>query len=377
VPPPFQTPPAPGFDEFFAGFLAELLGIDPASARVERLPMAAWPAETSRLVALAGLGYRERRRDREERLAAELAAVAPGVTAETLASFVGDRLDVAAFPTPTGDDETCYLKINHGLWEHLYWMFADPDPTRMRLTESARFRPRYVESGFLDLLATVIDRVARPAGNRLTFPGMSLGVSLASGTHDHVDVITSFPGRPPRQQLVILGAAVGLIAWWETLFPGLRPAFCDGSYPKRGLATGTLKTALLEAAAASERIVFVVPPHLATIRLADASIPQETVVVPPTLVHESWIPCLEATAGHVLGRLASDGRVLVIIQANVFSAALGAFLLDARRHLFSAEARLRIFDLGQALDVAAPDSGGLWAKQHAAGDRALFVLGVD
>jgi len=234
-----------------------------------------------------------------------------------------------------------------------------------------------VQGDHMGMLATVINRVARPTASRLTFPGMSLGVSLASGTHDHLDVITSFPGRPPRQQLVILGAAVGLVAWWETLFPGLRPAFCDGSYPKRGLATGTLKTALLQAAAASERIVFVVPPHLAAIRLADVPIPQETVVVPPTLVHESWIPCLEATAGHVLGRLASNGRVLVLIQANVFSAALGAFLLDARRHLFSADARLRIFDLGQALDIAAPDCGGLWAKQHAAGDRNLFVLGVD
>jgi hypothetical protein len=378
-PPDSASPEVPGFDEFFTAFVAELLDLDPAAAAVRAVSPDGWPAETSRLVALAGPRYWRRRQDREQRLAANLAAVAPLVTPESLPSFVAERIEVAAPPdlTDPGDHDLCYLKINHGLWEHLYWMFADPDPASIRAKEAPWIHDRYIASGFLDLLETVFRRISRAEGERLRFPGLHMGVSLASGTHDHPDVIGSFATRPPRQQLVIMGAAIGLVAWWETLFPGLRPDFCDGSYPKRGLATGALKTALERAAAASERIVFVVPPHLAAIRLADVSIPQEAVVVPPTTVHESWIPCLGAASRHVLGRLAADGRVLVITQANVFSAPLGGFLLAARRQLLPADARLRFFDLGQALDVAAPSSGGPWARKHAQGDRDLFLLAAE
>ncbi len=379
-PPPAPTAPSiPGFDDFFESFVAEVLDLDPAAAKVRAVPPDHWPSETSRVVALGGPRYRRQRQDREHRLAAALAATAPLVTPESLVAFATERLELMGPPdlTDPGDEDLCFIKINHGLWEHLYWMFAAPDPLRMRLTESERFRRRYADSGFLDLLETVFRRVSRAEGERLRFPGLHLGVSLASGTHDHPDVLASFGSRPARQQLVIMGAAIGLVAWWNTLFPGLRPDFCDGSYPKRGLVTGALKTTLLRAAAASERIVFVVPPHLTAVRLAGVNVPQETVVVPPTTVHESWIPCLATTSRHVLGRLAADGSVLVICQANVFSAALGGFLLDARRHLLPVDARLRFFDLGQTLDIAAPEAGGLWAKQHAAGDCDLFFLAAE
>lgn len=335
-----------------------------------------WPAQTARLVAGAGPDYWRRRQDREARLAAELTAVAPLVTAESLVAFARERLEIAAPPdfTALGDVDLVSVKINHGLWEHIYWMFAAPDLGRMRVAESARFKARYVASGFLDFLTLAIERVSRREAAGLRFPGLHFGVSLASGTHAHADVLAGFAARPPRQQLIMIGAAIGLVAWWETLAPGCRPAFCDGSFPKLGLATGTLRTTLAWAAARSERIVFVVPPHLATVRLADVNTPQETVLVPPTTIHESWAPCLEATARHVLGRLAADGRVLVITQSAVFSAALGAFLLDARRRLLPTDARLRFFDVGQALDIAAPAEGGLWAKQHASGDGGLFFL---
>jgi hypothetical protein len=374
--PPTSVPPAPsGFEDVVAEFLADTLDASPD----EPLAVPAmddWPAANARLVARAGPRYWQRRRDREARVAAELAAIAPRVTVESLTAFAAASFSVAAPPdfTALGDVDLGYVKINHGLWEHIYWMFAPPDPERMRVTESARFRDRYVESGFLDFLVTAIGRVARPEGERLRFQGLHFGVSLDNGTHPHGDVLAGFAGRPPRQQLVMIGAAIGMAAWWQTLAPGCRPDFCDGSFPKQGLATGGLRTTLAWAAARSERVLFVVPPHLAGIRLADVAIPQETLIVPPKTIHESWAPCLDATARHVLGRLAADGRLLVITQSAVFSAALGMFLLDARRRLLPADARLRFFDLGQALDVAAPADGGLWAKQHARGDLGLFFL---
>ena len=367
-------PTPPGFDDLCAEFLGEVFDLDPPRARLRPAAMEHWPAETARLAAAAGPGFRGRRQDREARFVTNLEAVVPLVTAESLPSFVADRLDIAAVPdfASLADAELCYVKINHGFWEQLYALFGHPDPERMRIQEPARFRGPYLESGFIDALAVAIGRVARPEAGRLRFPGLHLGVSLASGSHDHPEVLARFAERPAGRRSIVMGAAIGLSAWWETLFPGLAPAFCDGSFPKRGLATGALRAALEAAAARSERIVFVVPPHLATIRLAGVGIPQETVLVPPTTVHESWAACLTATAGHLLARLAADGRVLVITQSAVFSAVLGAFLLDARRRLLPSDARLRFFDLGQALDVAAPAAGGPWARQQETGSRDLF-----
>ena len=373
-------PPAPpGFDDFCGEFLGQVFDLDPPGARLRAAAMEQWPAETDRLVAAAGPGFRRRRQDREARFVTNLEAVVPLVTADSLPSFVADRLDIAAVPdfASLADAELCYVKINHGFWEQLYALFGRPDPERMRIQEPARFVGQYVESGFIDAMAVAIGRVARPEAHRVRFPGMHLGVSLASGSHDHPELLARFAERPAGRRSIVMGAAIGLIAWWETLFPGLAPAFCDGSFPKRGLATGALQAALETAAARSERIVFVVPPHLATIRLAGAGIPQETVLVPPKTVHESWAACLTTTAGHVLARLAADGRVLVITQSAVFSAVLGAFLLDARRRLLPADARLRFFDLGQALDVAAPAAGGPWARQQDTGGHDLFHLSAD
>ncbi|MFM8414433.1 MAG: hypothetical protein ACKOCX_06885 [Planctomycetota bacterium] len=374
------APPAPpGFDDFVAGFLGQVFDLDPARARLRPAAMEQWPTETDGLVAAAGPGFGRRRQDREARLAANLEAVVPLVTVESLPSFVAHRLDIAAVPdfASLADAEPCYVKINHGFWEQLYALFGRPDAERMRIKEPARFRTQYVESAFVDALAVALGRVARPEAHRLRFPGMHLGVSLASGSHDHPELLARFTERSAARRSIVLGAAIGVVAWWETLCPGLQPAFCDGSFPKRGLATGALQAALDAAAERSERIVFVVPPHLAGIRLAGARIPQETVLVPPTTVHESWAACLAATAGHVLARVAAEGRVLVITQSAVFSALLGAFLLDARRTLLPPDARLRFFDLGQALDVAAPAAGGPWARQQETGGRDLFHLAAD
>ena len=370
-------PPAPaGFEALFAEFLTEVLDIPPAAARVGRVPLEAWPAETARLVAAAGQGYWRRRQAREARLAAALAATAPLVTPASLRLFASERIAVEPMPNPAAPDEgdSCYININHGFWDQLYAVFASPDPARMRVTNPERFRGQYVRSGFIDALAAALGRVARVEGTQLEFPGIDLAVSLASGTHDHSDVLAGFAARSPAEQKIVLGAAIGLTSWWETLFPGHRPAFRDGSFPKRGLATGRLRETLAAVAARSARIVFVVPPHLAGVQLIDAAIHQETVPVPAATVHESWVACLEATSRHLLGRLAEDGHLLVITQSAVFSALLGCFLMAAKRRLLPPASRLAYFDLGQALDVAAPAAGGLWSRRHPIGGGELFCF---
>jgi hypothetical protein len=375
--PATRPAPAPaGFDDLFAGFLAETLDLPPAAAALPATASDGWPAQTARLLATAGPAYARRRHDHAARLTAALEATAAVVDEASLVAFVTDRLPIAAVPDfrESGDLDLCYVKINHGFWEQLYALFAAADPARMRISDPARFQGQYVASGFLAALSAATGRVARQEGGRLRFPDVHLGVSLASGTHDHPEVLAGFAARTPELRKIVIGAAIGLAAWWETLAPGHRPTFLDGSFPKRGLATGALRQALAWAAARSERIVFVVPAHLAGIRLADADIPQETVLVPSRTVHESWPGCLQATARHVLGRLAEDGRVLVITQSAVFSALLGFFLADAKRRLLPAASRLRYFDLGQVLDVAAPQAGGLWTQRHATGDVSLFRI---
>jgi len=370
-----HSPPVPaGFAGLFGRFVAATLDLTAAPPASADGPHDAWPAHTARLVAAAGAGYWSRRQDRERRLTEALTASAAQVSATTLASFCAARIDIQPAPDFRRllDSDLCYVKINHGFWEQLYALFGDRDPARMRIVDPRRFHMRYIASAFADALAAATAALAQPDGPRLQLHGVQLGTSLDNGTLDHPATLAGFPARDAAQQRVAIGAAIGLTAWWETLYPSRRPAFCDGSFPKQGLVTGRLRETLAWAADRSDRIVFVVPPHLARIRLADTALPQEAVLVPAKTVHESWVACLHATAGHVLARLAGDGRVLVITQSAVFAALLGFFLADARRRLPLPGTCLRYFDLGQALDVAAPETGGVWVRHNPVADGALF-----
>ena len=370
LPPRAATPP-PAFAEWFAAFVGAALDDDAAReaallARGGTGITADAGAATRRIVAASGPVAAERRREREERLAAALADTAPRVDGATLVDFAAARIPVAPVPAMPGDADSCFVKINHGFWEHLYALFAPYDAGRMRITDPSALRGMYVESGFLDALAAACRAWATGGADR---PGRPLfGVSLVAGTRDHDEVLATFAAREADHRRVIMGAAIGLVSWWDAILPGPRPGFHDGSFPKRGLQNGALAAALSAAAADAARVAFVVPPHLSAVRLAGPSVPQETLAVPATTIHESWAACLHATAGHLLGRLAAEGSLVVITQSAVFSALLGLCLDDAKRALVGPNARLRFFDLGQALDVAVPAAGGEWARRRAAQD---------
>lgn len=368
--PPLRAPtPPPGFAEWFAAFVGAALDDD--AAREAALFAGAGSgvaadAATRRIVAASGPVAAGRRRDREARLAAALADTAPRVEDATLVDFVAARIPVAPVPAIPGDADTCYVKINHGFWEHLYALFAPYDAGRMRISDASALRGMYVESGFLDALAAACRAWAAGGADR---PGRPLfGVSLVAGTRDHDEVLATFAAREADHRRVIMGAAIGLVSWWDAILPGPRPGFHDGSFPKRGLQDGSLAAALSAAAADAARVVFVVPPHLSAVRLAGVAPPQETLTVPATTIHESWAACLHAVAGHLLGRIAEEGSLVVITQSAVFSALLGLCLDDAKRALVGPGARLRFFDLGQALDVAVPAAGGEWARRRAMQD---------
>jgi hypothetical protein len=370
--PPTRSPlPPPGFADWFATFVAAALDADAAREAALLAGSGAGSgadavAATRRIVAASGAVAADRRRDREQRLAAALAATAPLVDGATLVDFAAGRIPVAAVPAIPGRGDTCYVKINHGFWEHLYALFAPYDAGRMRITDPSALRGMYVESGFLDALAAACRAWAADDPARAVRP--LFGVSLVAGTRDHDEVLATFAAREADHRRVIMGAAIGLVSWWDAILPGPRPGFHDGSFPKRGLQSGALAAALGAAAADAARVVFVVPPHLSAVRLAGCAAAQETLTVPATAIHESWAACLHATVGHLLGRLAEEGSLVVITQSAVFSALLGLCLDDAKRALVGPGGRLRFFDLGQALDVAVPAAGGDWARRRAVQD---------
>jgi hypothetical protein len=127
-------------------------------------------------------------------------------------------------------------------------------------------------------------------------------------------------------------------------------------------------------AAQSDRIVFAIPPHLRGIQLSESPLPQEQVFLSGAKVHESWAVTLYATARHILRRLESHDRVMVITQSAAFSALLGLFLKLAKDSLFPASKRLHFFDLGQVTDIANPKCGGPWISKYDIPDKSLFRI---
>ena len=371
IPPPRVPAPPRGFADWFVAFVEAALDADAAREAALLAGSGAGSGAdavtaTRRIVAAKGAVAAGRRRDRERRLAAALADTAALVDDATLVDFAAARIPVAPVPAFRADADGCYVKINHGFWEHLYALFAPYDAGRMRITDPSGLRGMYVESGFLDALAAACRAWA--AGGAARFSRPLFGVSLVAGTRDHGDVLATFAAREADHRRVIMGAAIGLVSWWDTILQGARPGFHDGSFPKRGLQSGALAAALGAATADAARVVFVVPPHLSAVRLVGCRALQETLTVPATAIHESWATCLHATVGHLLGRLAEERSLVVITQSAVFSALLGLCLDEAKRALVGPAARLHFFDLGQALDVAAPAAGGEWARRRAVQD---------
>jgi hypothetical protein len=384
-----MPPPAEACEDFDA-WVAALLGdvfdspamplpavVDPAAFPTDDAVWErSWCDATRALVTQAGPGYGAMAAARHERLRAALTRIAPLVDSRTLADYVADRLEIAPTPgfTCNPGRDFCYFKINHGFWEQIYALFGPPDETKMRVIDTPRYRSQYVESGFLAALDLLIRRSVADDGRIIRFPDVHFGVSLGHGMADHATEMSLFPQLEPRPQGRAIGAAIGVTAYFSSLFGDRRLRFCDGSFPKQGLATGQLAATLHDFAAQADRVVFVVPPHLRGIRLAASHLPQERLFVSGRVVHESWAAALAATGRRICGWLASGERLIVIGQAAVFAPLLALSLMLARAAGASRSGRLSFFDLGQVTDIAVPEDGGPWVRRHAIADRSLFRL---
>lgn len=371
-------------DQSCRAMLGDLLGVGPV---VDALPVAAgWPEDpqpgweeiweqaTRQVVERAGAGFQQRRLASEVMLPDAFARYAAAVNPELLHRIVGERIIIEpqdAFPCDP-DADFWYFKINHGYWEQLYGIHGAPDPLTRRFATPARYREAYEDSGFAAALHSLIVGAGRDDGRTVSFPGVEFGMSLEAGNHDHRTVLGRFATQPPPLQAIALGATIGLLGVFDGLFGERRLRFADGSFPKRAAMGGSLRGTLSAFAAAADRVVFVVPPHLRGLTLDGADVPQECLPVPGTRVHECWAAALDATCRHVLARLETDDRVLVITQSAVFAALLALFLRRVKESLLPATKRISFFDLGQVIDSATPETGGVWISRHSVHDPALF-----
>ena len=335
-----------------------------------------WAEQTRDAVRLAGTAFLDRRAARETDLAAGLTRHAAAVRPDTLHRIVGGRIVIEPQDRFICDPDSdfWYFKINHGYWEQLYGIHGDPDPLTRRFTASAPYRQAYSESAFSLALETLVVRQVRDDGRALSFPGVHFGMSLEAGNHDHDTVLRRFPAQPPALQMIPLGAAIGLLGTFDTLFGERLLRFADGSFPKRAAVGGSLRQTLSAFTRAADRVVFVVPPHLRGLRLDVPGVPQESLPVPGRTVHQCWAAALNATCRHVIERLRTDDRIVVITQSAVFAGLLALFLRQAKGMLLPGTKRVFFFDLGQVIDSATPDSGGVWISRHAVHDPDLFQL---
>jgi hypothetical protein len=225
----------------------------------------------------------------------------------------------------------------------------------------------------MDAVDVAIRRAVSDDGSTIRFPHIHFGISLHNGNFEHAGVLARVPSNESLHK-VVLGAAIGVTAYFDSLFGQRRLSFCDGSFPKKGLRTGLLRECLHSFAAQADRVIFVIPPHLKGIRIAGIKVPHEHMFISGSMVHESWIASLYFTVRQILQRVAVEGRVLVITQSAVFSALLGLFLQSAKDAVVP-RGTIYFFDLGQVTDIANPLSDGPWVKKHAPADRTLFTLG--
>lgn len=368
--------PPSGFDDYFGSFLARLLDLRAPALPQRGLDMPRWSQETTRMLRVAGTRYWLERREHETRLESALASTARQVDATTLVPYVQSRLRVLPVPDlrTHGERDLFYIKINHGFWEQLYAIFGPPDPTRMRIEDPSPFVRQYVQSAFVDALRASLASIAAEMPHLSRARGVHLAISLGHGGAPHAHVLQRFESRDGSRQTIAMGAAIGLIGWWSSTFPQTELTFDDGCLPKTAIFSGELAQLLDWASRSSDRILFAVPSHLMQVRLAASSVRQETVLIPSSGVHESWLPCLYETARHVLARVTTGERVLVLTQSAVFSALLGAFLAEAKRELLPTTGLLRFLDLGQVLDVATPSTGGRWVRTVSSPRENPFAL---
>lgn len=375
-----------GVEDWFRSFLHATLGSPPSTA-LEPFACRPWEFDASAKEPQTGRWLNRgaaliahqtpRQQQHHQELLRQLTASIQGAAAEIGPANFEECFSRAAsissacdYPIAAGRD-FIYCKINHGFWEQIHALLARDDPARRRLQDPERFRPAYLDSLFLDALLTAMRLGSACVGDEVIVSNLHFGLSLGNGDLSHAS------RREASRRLahetvyfkIQMCAAIGCVGVLRDVFAGRRLRADDGSFPRCGLLAGGLARTLQACAAQADRLVHVVPPHLAGLRLLGTDRPQECWLIPPRTVHQCWFGALEDILAGLIARLAMGQRLLVLTQSAVFSALLALTLARARRDLVPEAGQLWFLDLGQVLDLAAPDRGGPWLKGDAVRQR--------
>jgi hypothetical protein len=253
--------------------------------------------------------------------------------------------DILTLPT---EHSIFYAKVNHGYWEYVRGVYDREDFDRAKYRDVKPFRiKRLRTSGVSQAWAERLFRFLRPLEHGDARDGTYLNVSLTTGTESHVQSL--------RRELtpVTRGAAAGMLAMFETVSPNAEHFMLGDSGATRALIIKSRLRSFFERYVAdAEACVFIVPPHLRQLGFVEFAGAVYKFLVPPSRINESWKAVLMSILGY-LDRLALRHKSIVVLsQAGLIASIAPLLLSDLPRFQ---EVKIRFFDLGRVLDVAAPN----------------------
>lgn len=280
---------------------------------------------------------------------------------EFLSRFEVETINMMDLPT---DKSIYFAKVNHGYWEYMRTAYDDLHAQRaqseeLNLKNVPMKKRRLRVSGVTQFWGRQIQRQFMHERVSSRDKEVPFCISLVAGTEP--------PASSLRRELgsVTRGAAIGMLSLFDAAVPGRSPyQVGDGGAPRFLIINQTLEDFFDKYIADSEACLFVVPPHLKQVDFVNYKGRVYKFLVPPTRINENW-KAVAATLLGYLTRLGEKHQSITVLAQGASIASLMALLfadVDALPKI-----RLRYFDLGRVLDVAAPEflrKQG-WAAQQA------------
>lgn len=241
-------------------------------------------------------------------------------------------------------DGYSYSKINHAYWEQIALISSiilGRQYTRELPVHDA-------DRGFHELLAHLLANSPKwrgaPAGAYVE-DDFSLAVGFGNGD----ELSTRNELRAPLHP-AIRGALIGFSLYFRHVLPVPRRTFTDAAFPKMLVWDRTFREFLDLILPSTDIALFVVPSYLSGIRLKSFDGLQMEICVPPSRIYQQFSVVLPYLVGRIHELARTGASISVLCQAGAAGAALGIMLDLLTRRM--PEARIRYYDLGQALDIA-------------------------
>lgn len=243
-------------------------------------------------------------------------------------------------------DNYAWVKVNHGWWEQVTGHAFEASGTT---PANVSRRPNYYErTSTQDVIFAALQRIAMPSDTtgEINFINdhMVFAISFNAGNlwNDEITI-----PLPPYMRGAMLGAA----PFFRAATGGIRFHVADGAAAKKLAYTNRLGDFCAALRVASDLVVFVVPDHLKSIGIVGFEGDEVHLILPSTKMHELWPVTMAYVAGEIARLLPSHKRVTVLLQAAAISFPISVLIMYLAR---SNAAKVRLYDLGQVLDLAEP-----------------------